>query len=398
MILEFAWGTQMAFAVSDIRERLDRFFPPEGADRPLILRYDPSLDPVLTLGLTGDMDLIELRRIAEEELEESLAQVSGVAAVKVRGGDEEEIRVSVDEQALTALNLDIGLIGQRLQAENLNAASGSIEEIQTEFLVRALNEYRNLDEIGDTILERRGDVSIRVRDVARITRVPAEKEVISRIRDGLAFSTREPLANGYSVIDADGERWLARGLSPFMRSAELPVPGRHGEANALAALALTEALGGALAPALDAVRNFEGLPHRFAPVATVAGVAYVDDSKATNVGATAAALDSLSGSAVLIAGGLGKGADFAPVAEAARGRLRAAVLLGESAPVLAEALDGVCPIARVDTMPDAVTRAAEFAAAGDTVLLSPACASQDMFADYRERGAAFAAAVRELAQ
>ena len=226
---------------------------------------------------------------------------------------------------------------------------------------------------------------------------PIVREMGLRHSHGVPFSTREQMADGYSVIVADGVRWLARGLEPLMPAAELPVPGRHGESNALAALALTEVLGGAQEPALKALRNFEGLPHRFAPVATIAGVVYVDDSKGTNVGATVAALESLSGAAVLIAGGLGKGMDFAPLAQAARGRLRAAVLLGESAPVLAEALDGICPIARVDTMHAAVARAAELAAAGDTVLLSPACASQDMFADYRERGRAFGAAVRELA-
>lgn len=225
---------------------------------------------------------------------------------------------------------------------------------------------------------------------------PVVREMGRRHSRGVPFSTREPMAGGYSIIVADGERWLARGLEPLMPAAELPVPGRHSESNALAALALTEVLGGARGSALEALRNFEGLPHRFAPVATVAGVAYVDDSKATNVGATAAALESLSGAAVLIAGGLGKGMDFTPLAEAARGRLKAAVLLGESAPALAEALDGICPIARADTMPAAVVRAADLAAAGDTVLLSPACASQDMFADYRERGRAFGAAVRRL--
>ena len=225
---------------------------------------------------------------------------------------------------------------------------------------------------------------------------PVVREMGRRHSHGVPCSTREPLADGYSVIVADGERWLARGLEPLMPAAELPVPGRHGEFNALAALALAEVLGGAPGPALDALRNFEGLPHRFAPVATVAGVVYVDDSKGTNVGATVAALESLSGAAVLIAGGLGKGSDFTPLAQAARGRLKAAVLLGESAPALAEALAGICPIARVDTMRAAVARAAGLASDGDAVLLSPACASQDMFADFRERGRAFGAAVREL--
>lgn len=225
---------------------------------------------------------------------------------------------------------------------------------------------------------------------------PFVREMGRRHPHGVPFSTREQMADGYSVTVVDGERWLARGPEPLLPAAELPVPGRHGESNALAALALAEDLGGARGSALEALRNFEGLPHRFAPVATVAGVVYVDDSKGTNVGATVAALESLSGAAVLIAGGLGKGMDFTPLAQAARGRLKAAVLLGESAPALADALVGICPIDRVETMRAAVERAAKLATAGDTVLLSPACASQDMFADYRERGRAFGAAVRGL--
>lgn len=225
---------------------------------------------------------------------------------------------------------------------------------------------------------------------------PVVREMGRRHSHGIPYSTREPVPDGYSVVVANDERWLARGLEPIMPAAQLRLPGRQGEANALAALALAEVLGGEPAPALEALRQFEGLPHRFSPVATVAGVAYVDDSKGTNVGATVAALESLSRPAVLIAGGLGKGMDFTPLARAARDRLKAAVLLGESAPALAEALAGICPIARADTMQAAVARAAGLATAGDTVLLSPACASQDMFADYRERGRTFAAAVREL--
>jgi HAE1 family hydrophobic/amphiphilic exporter-1 len=181
VVLEFDWGTAMVFAISDVRERLDRVFLPREAERPLVLRYDPSLDPVLTIGLSGELDLVELRRIAEDELERELAKVEGVAAVKVRGGDEEEIRIQLDENAMTVLGLDAELLGQRLAAENINSASGSIDEGKTEFLVRTLGEYRNLDEIGATIVERRNDTPIRLRDVARVVRVPRDKEVISRV-------------------------------------------------------------------------------------------------------------------------------------------------------------------------------------------------------------------------
>src|SRR5687768_15201641 len=100
VVLEFAWGTQMVFAVADVRERLDRFFGPDGSEKPLVLRYDPALDPVLTLGLVsaaGDIGAIELRRYADETLKQDLAKVPGVAAVRLRGGEEEEITIAVDE-------------------------------------------------------------------------------------------------------------------------------------------------------------------------------------------------------------------------------------------------------------------------------------------------------------
>src|SRR5690606_41567011 len=121
-----------------------------------------------------------------------------------------------------------------------------------------------------------------------------------------------------------------------------------------------------------------------------------DDSKGTNVGATVAAIANLPGPLVLIAGGLGKGADFAQLADAARGKVKAAVLIGEAAAELERAFAGVCAVHRARDMHEAVRLAADAAAIGDTVLLSPACASQDMFRDYKHRGDVFAAAVLEL--
>ena len=184
VILEFAWGTQVMFAVSDIRERLDRVFLPKESQRPLVLRYDPSLDPVMTLGMVNkrnDPRMTELRLLAEEEVERDLAKVDGVAAVKIRGGDEEEIRISVDEKALGYYGIDVTSISQRLMAENINAASGTIEERKTEYMVRALGEFRSVEDIEKMVVARRGDVSIRLSEVARVERIPADKEVISRI-------------------------------------------------------------------------------------------------------------------------------------------------------------------------------------------------------------------------
>jgi UDP-N-acetylmuramoylalanine--D-glutamate ligase len=210
------------------------------------------------------------------------------------------------------------------------------------------------------------------------------------------FSVREPLGAGYSVVRHAGERWLARDREPLIRSSELALAGTLGEANSLAALALSAALGGALEPALEKLRTFAGLPHRCQKVAERNGIVYVNDSKGTNVGATVAALEGIAGPVVLIAGGLSKGARFDALAALPRGRLRAAVLIGEAAGELKKVLADVCPTLSASSMPEAVERAASAALPGDTVLLSPACASQDMFKDYRERGDVFTRAVLEM--
>jgi UDP-N-acetylmuramoylalanine--D-glutamate ligase len=213
----------------------------------------------------------------------------------------------------------------------------------------------------------------------------------------IPFSVRTELARGYSVVVSQGERWLARDRKPLLRSSQLELRGTHNEANALAALALTETLTTDIDAALHALRTFAGLPHRCQRVAERKGVIYVDDSKGTNVGATLAALRGLDGPLVLIAGGLSKGQDLRPLAAGARGKLRAAVLIGAAAAELERVLAPVCTTVLAESIEDAVVRAAALAQRGDTVLLSPACASQDMFRDYRERGERFARSASELA-
>jgi UDP-N-acetylmuramoylalanine--D-glutamate ligase len=181
-----------------------------------------------------------------------------------------------------------------------------------------------------------------------------------------------------------------------MDTARMKISGLHNGANALAALALGEAAGLPMQKMLEALESFPGLPHRSEWIADVAGVRYVDDSKGTNVGATIAAVAGMPGPLVMIAGGQAKGQDFAPLAQAFRGKVRHTVLIGKDAAVVAAALDGVCTMETVASMQEAVAAAQRAARAGDTVLLSPACASLDMFRDYGHRGDVFAAAVRSL--
>ena len=191
---------------------------------------------------------------------------------------------------------------------------------------------------------------------------------------------------------------LVEGREPIVAVEELGMHGLHNAANALAAHALLRALYVPGAPLARAMREFRGLPHRVERVAEANGVRFYDDSKGTNVGATVAALEGFREPVVLIAGGDGKGQDFSALAPAVKARARAVVLIGRDAPAIAAALatSGV-PAERAATMEAAVAAAFALAKVGDAVLLSPACASFDMYANYGQRGEAFAAAARALA-
>lgn len=196
---------------------------------------------------------------------------------------------------------------------------------------------------------------------------------------------------GEEIVDRIG------GGSYPLRS--LRISGSHNVANACASIAVAAAMGAGPRAIADALSSFEGLGHRTALVAEVAGVRYYDDSKGTNVGASVAALIGLrEEKAVLIAGGRDKLGAYDPLVDALRRKGRALVLIGEAAPKIAEAAAGVLPIVRAASMPEAVRVARDLAAPGDAVLLSPACSSFDMFRDYKDRGDAFARAVRELHQ
>ena len=213
----------------------------------------------------------------------------------------------------------------------------------------------------------------------------------------LSFSLRAATGADYALGVRDGKTWLTRRGEALLPVSAMRIRGLHNAANALAALALGEALGLPLHAMLAELEQFTGLAHRTQWVADVAGVTYVDDSKGTNVGATIAAVAGMEGPLIIIAGGDGKNQDFAPLAAAFRAKVRHTVLIGRDARQVAEALRGVCTTQYCDSLEQAVRAAASAARPGDTVLLSPACASFDMFRDYTHRGAVFARAVKELA-
>jgi len=201
----------------------------------------------------------------------------------------------------------------------------------------------------------------------------------------------------YGIKQVDGEAWLSCGTHDLMNIRDLKIAGLHNASNALAAIALCRGIGLDFAPIIQTLYNFKGLPHRVEWVANIDDVDYYDDSKGTNVGATCAALSGLSQKVVLIAGGDGKGQDFSPLKEAVSANARAVVLIGRDAQLIeAELLSTDVPMYHAADLPEAVTIARKLAQVGDAVLLSPACASFDMFKNYVHRAEVFVAAVKRM--
>lgn len=225
---------------------------------------------------------------------------------------------------------------------------------------------------------------------------PAVANMTAARPDRVDFGLDSPPEADYGLREKRGEVWLCRGRTELVSAGEVPLAGRHNLANVLAAWALGAAVGLDDAAMARAVRTFAPLPHRMTPVATRAGVRYLDDSKATNASAACAALRGLGVAGVVIAGGEGKGQDFAAFADCLAAHARAAVLIGAAAPDIERRLQGRLPVERASGMVQAVRRAAALAAPGDDVVLAPACASHDMFADYAARGEAFVRAVEGL--
>jgi len=222
-------------------------------------------------------------------------------------------------------------------------------------------------------------------------KIPSGKQVVG-------FTLHEPEDGDFGVRRYEAELWLCRGQEKLLPVLALKIKGLHNVANALAALAIGSLLDLPLQSMLRALEKFAGLEHRTQWVAEINGVNWFNDSKATNVGASLAAIEGLPGTHVLIAGGESKQADFSPLKRVAKGWLRAVVLIGRDADVIEQALDDVVPVVHAVDMDDAVNKAAALAEPGDNVLLSPACASFDMFQGFEHRGSAFIQSVRECLQ
>ena len=242
-------------------------------------------------------------------------------------------------------------------------------------------KYRVFDEATNAVVNRADDTA--AQRAARCGRV-------------VSFGLDAPAEDHFGIREDDGEKYLACGDALLLAVRDLALYGVHNQLNALAALAAGTLLGLDQAAMLQVLVEFPGLPHRMQFVARISAVDYINDSKATNVAAAVASINSVDGMLVLIAGGDGKGGDFGELAEAVEGKLRGVVLIGKDAEKIAHALDTVMPVHFAENMETAVEMAAGCAESDDTVLLAPACASLDQYDNYMARGDAFIAAVGGL--
>ncbi len=223
-------------------------------------------------------------------------------------------------------------------------------------------------------------------------------QIASRLNNVMGFTLHQPQAGDYGLCEQDGEIWLCRGVEKLIKESALKLGGRHNTANVLAALAMGEASSIPVQDMLKTIENFTGLPHRTQWVADIDGVSWFNDSKGTNVGATLAAIDGLTETRnlILIAGGQAKDADFSVLKPAVSTKVKHIILIGQDAGKIEQAFTDVVAITRAETMEQAVQLASRTAEAGDYVLLSPACASFDMFKGFAHRGDMFVAAVEAL--
>jgi UDP-N-acetylmuramoylalanine--D-glutamate ligase len=337
-----------------------------------------------------------------------LGRMARRAALRVRVGG------NLGEPALDLLDADDPLVRAASRNQDANVSTGSAELYVLELSSFQLETTDSLDLVAAAVLNVSADhldryasletyAAAKARIFARCDTAVINLDdplVVRMPRPGqrtLSFSLRATIGADYALAAEADEWWLTRRGEPLLRVADMKLGGGHNAANALAALALGEALDLPLAAMIAELKSFTGLPHRSQWVAQVRGVTYINDSKGTNVGATLAAVGGMHTPVVLIAGGEGKNQNFAPMGTALRGKLRHAVLIGRAADEIEQALKGVCTVERCATLEEAVRAAAQAAQLGDAVLLSPACASLDMFSDYAERGAVFVQAVRELA-
>ena len=410
------------FAVTDTRTD-----PPMAAalrqelpDVPLILGgFDPGLlldarRIIISPGVAPDEPAIQAAREAGVEVigdVELFCQMERRPIIAITGTNGKSTVTSLVGEMLKRAGRKAGIAGNiGLPVLDL-VADPDLEIFVLELSSFQLETIESLDASAAVVLNITQDHLDRYRSIKEY--VAAKQRIyngtgvmVINLDDALTSEMRLPGRSviGFGLNEPEGEDlglrngWLARGKRPLMPVSDLRLYGRHNVANCLAALALGYAAGIPEAAMLDTLRNYAGLPHRCQRVAEINGVVWYDDSKGTNPGASCSAIIGLGGdrNVILIAGGIGKGADFSVLRPAISGRLKSAILIGRDAGLIEEAIGGVVETSFAADMEDAVRLATAQARAGDVVLLSPACASFDMFRDYRHRGEVFIDAVRRL--
>lgn len=424
--VRFLHGQGRRFAVADNRSTppgldiLRRDYP----DVPLYLgdfsadvfsRFD---ELVVSPGISVHTPAIQAAREAGARISGDIdlfSQVAGAPIVGITGSNGKSTVTTLLGEMAKAAGIHVA-VGGNLGVPALDLLSPDVELYVLELSSFQLETTECLGALAATVLNVSDDHMDRY--ASRLEYFQAKQRIFNGCREAIVNlddPLSQPLARdtlgmrffGFGRVNPAtfGTRregdvlWITHGFENLLRTDELRLRGTHNIANVMAALALGEAAGLPMGVMLDVARRFEGLPHRCQPVRTLDGVEYINDSKGTNVGATVAAIESLvphAGRLVLIAGGDGKGADFAPLAKPVARTCRGVVLIGRDARPLADALSGACALSFADSLEDAVQQARAQAQPGDTVLLSPACASLDMFRNYEERGLRFAQAVEAL--
>ncbi len=278
--------------------------------------------------------------------------------------------------------------------ESLNACAAAILNVSEDHMDR----YHNLNDYTAAkakVYYGSGTLIVNLDD----ERVMATVNLIRQGRDVLGFTENKPEENQFGICIDKSEEYLCYGVEKLIPVSTLKIKGKHNVVNALAALALGKEANIPLEAMLKALKEFSGLPHRSQWIAEKNNITWYNDSKATNVGATIAAVKGIqANNIILIAGGEAKGQDFSPLKNAVENKVKHLILLGKDAGILNAELSNYTTVSFVDSMNDAVSKANEVALMGDVVLLSPACASFDMFSGYEQRGDMFIIAVKEVLQ
>ncbi|MDB5985386.1 MAG: UDP-N-acetylmuramoyl-L-alanine--D-glutamate ligase [Nevskia sp.] len=371
---------------------------------------------VLSPGVPLDDAFVEQLRAAKVEILgdiELFARAAQAPVIGITGSNGKSTVTTLVGAMAQAAGVRVA-VGGNLGTPALDLLDDSRELYVLELSSFQLETTESLKLVAATILnispdhlDRHGSLSRYIAAKARIY-AHAQTAVVNRddhathmqthtARRVVSFGVDAPASGHYGLIERDKQTWLAAGSAPCLSLSALKLQGMHNVANALAALALADAAGIDRAGSLQALTEFKGLPHRCEWVADIGGVTWINDSKGTNVGATLAALQGLSGPLVWLGGGQGKGQDFTALRAPLLAKARAAILFGEDAARIETELGRGIQVQRVADLGSAAALARRLAQPGDRVLLSPACASLDQFRNYEDRGAQFRALAQQAA-